>query len=254
MAIRADQAQTDPVAALLKRVDRLEAQLRELRAARRLESASVGAGGVITVRDGGSIRLLDQSGGTVGLLGDLSPYGPGLKGVLLYRPGSGAPAIAVHGTGESGDLGFVGVYDRAGNLLLSDNTSGPGLATPWIPLQGVPTTWHASPQQSTTSPTFVALWTVTGIRQHPNVQAHLLVSSDVGVTGEIQVRDPVSDTVIAGPLAIADGATTHVTLTGPLPGGVAHMAQFRADVEMRVASGAGSVGSSLIYAVGVQSP
>lgn len=258
---------------VMRRLADLERKVRELEAGRRLEAATIGRGG-LTIRDTGGVTIRDGGGVTVRDGGDLNVEGGELRvrdtngaerlyfGPLnysgaapgvgwLFRRHSGGIAFSLEGSNR--DNQFVAIRDEAGSIVVSDDAAaGQGLATPYIPLQAVPTSWHASRQQTTTSGTFTPLWTVTGARQHPRLRVYLMVQCDAGVSAEIRVHDPSTSTVIAGPTTTAAGAFTYVTLTGALPAG-AHLAQIKLDVEMRVASGAGTVGTSLIYALGVQS-
>lgn len=233
-------AQTNQPANLLDRIVRLERELAEVR-------KRAGLGNAVSR---GSFRFVDTAGNLRIYFGPVA-YGPNVTMGWIMRRATGGTVFELGGGSDTSQ--FWALRDEDGNILVGDDAAtGQGLARPYIPLQAVPTSWHVTRQQSTTNTGFTPLWTVSGLRQHPRLQVHLMVQCDVGVSAEIRVNDPTTSTVIAGPLSLAAGAFTYVTLVGALPAG-AYMAQFKVDVEMRVAGGAGTVGSSLIYALGVQS-
>lgn len=225
----------------LARIKELERQVAELRAGQSLSHA---------VLSKGSFEVRTDTGQTILKVGQFQYANQTVYGMALFRNDG---STQFWGWDNPGGGGFWSFWDEAGNIIVSNDTvSGQGLATPYIPLPGVPTAWHASRQQSTAATTFTALWTVAGRKQHPRLDVYLMVQCDAGVAGEVQLRDPGSGTIIDGPKPLAAGAFTYISLTGPVAG--AHATTIlKVDVEMRVTAGAGSVGCSLIYAQGVQS-
>lgn len=130
---------------VMRRLGELERRLAEATAGRRLENASVGAGGIrlksgggITVEDGGDVRinggLLEvaaENGATIMRIGPDSQGRPVFQlfsdqGVLIFRTfylSSGPLTWALH--------------DLTGRLVLSaDGETGQGLAEPWVPVVG----------------------------------------------------------------------------------------------------------------------
>ena len=240
---------------LVRRVTDLERQVRELQAGRRLEAATIGAGGLrvaggtITIEDG-SLTVRHANGTELLHLGPGTVSGEPVRFMRIRRP-DGSTVFFTYGS-DDGDA-FWALYDKSENIIVSDDgQSEQGLARPWLPLQAVPTSWHSARQQSTTSGTFTPLWTISSPRQHPRLRVQLMVQFDGGVAAEVQVRDPASGTVIAGPTALSAGAFQYLTMTGTLPS-AAYLSLLKLDVEMRVSAGAGTVGCSLIYAQGIQS-
>lgn len=234
---------------LVRRVTDLERQVRELQAGRRLEAATIGSGG-ITVK-GGTLRALYPDGGEAFLAGlHHLASGTPVRGIVVRRPGNVLSFWSFareDGTGNS----FWALFDRAGNIVVSDDAeSGEGLARPWLPYVGRPSSDYVTPL-STTSGTFTPLWTYAGVRQHPRTTARLLVQTDAGTTAEVQLRDTNNNTVVAGPEAVGASANTYVDLTGALTGPFSGF--IKVDVEARRVSGTGSVRVVLVYAVGRQS-
>lgn len=214
MSIRSDQAGTDPVAALVERVRRLESQLRELRASRRLESASI---------RGGTFTVLDTDGRTIARFGDL---GNGYRGVYLY--------------------------DRASNYVFSDDVfAGAGLARPYVPLTvgGLD-----APPATTTSGTMVDLAAGSCIVQHAGLYLHLLVRASDGTTageaqltvGGVQVGSTLtipagaSTEAVIGPAAVGTAGGTYGSIQ-------------RVAVQARRTAGAGTIGVRVLSLLGVDS-
>lgn len=248
---------------LVRQIKDLQREMRELQAGRRLEAATIGRGG-LTIR-GGTVAITDDgrltadyANGVPALnlgahtLGDGTP----VHGMLITRPG-GEIAFWAYGT-DSGGSAFWALYDLTGNIIMSDDAvSGQGLATPYIPLGTYPTRMlltFAADGEQTTSATFVPLWTVHGHKQHPRLRVAAYVFTDVaGTSAEIQLRDTVPGTIIAGPTTVSATATpTLYELTGTLAG--THLQLVKAEVEVRRTAGTGTVWVQLAYAEGIQSP
>src|SRR5689334_6620819 len=108
---------------IYRRLADMERELRELRAERKAERTTI---------SGGTLKVVDTDGGLLAALGDL---GSGYRGTVINRAG-GSTAFAIYGTGSGSLSGFVGLYDRSGNYIVTDDAaSSRGLARPYIPLQ-----------------------------------------------------------------------------------------------------------------------
>ncbi len=173
----------------------LKKQVRELRAARRLENAAVGAGGLRVVNGGrlamdtpGKVRMVD-----IGKIGDAS-----------YNHGDGSPQQAVQLRRDDGSLfmacfsyppsGFEtqawSFYDRSGNVILAEHTnSGQGLARPYLPVNLGPAyegSWDYWPRTSGTTTT--RLWQGRFYKQLPRIVLVMQASMDTsGATGVIEM-------------------------------------------------------------------
>ncbi|HEX5542461.1 MAG TPA: hypothetical protein VFX60_13020 [Micromonospora sp.] len=248
MVSRAEQAETDALAALVRDVQRLKRELRELRAARRLESATIGQGG-ITIKDGGSLRIVDEDGNVIARFGDLSEFGDGMKGVILQRAG-GEQAFSFYGTGV-GDEGFVGIYDRSGNYIVTDDAhSRRGLARPYIPLH---VGEIVQPVATTTSGSFTDVLTGANVIQHPVLYAHLLVQAgDASTAG--QVRLALDGAAIGPTLTVSAGSYTFASIgpfAVPSPGPYAALRTL--SVQARRSAGASTIGVRVMSLLGLES-
>ncbi|SCL31909.1 hypothetical protein GA0070616_4355 [Micromonospora nigra] len=232
---------------IMRRLRELEKQVEQLNAARRLESASIGRGGLV-IKDGGALRVVDEDGRSIAWFGLNADTGQ--RGVVLRRAG-GALAFAAYGTGEGGDTGFVALYDLAGQYIVTDDVaSGRGLARPYIP---VPMGEVAVPTATTTSSTFVdlasGLWPV----QHPALHAYLLVRADDGsTTGEVRLT--LDGVQVGDVLSVTAGQYTYATI-GPAPTpGIYPFGSLRTlAMQARRTAGSGSIGVRVLTVVGVES-
>lgn len=246
---RAEQIEPDALRRLYDRIDHLEREVRELRAARRLESAAIGAGG-LTIRDGGGIHVVDAEGRTVAMIGDLSSIGDGWRGVWVNRPG-GHPALRVYGTGVGSDYGFVGIYDVSGNYIVTDDAaSGRGLARPYIPIQMGEV---AVPSQTTTSSSFTELYRGANVLQHPALYVYLLVrASDSSTTGEVRLA---IDGAPVGPVLPVTAGSYAFAGLGPVavPGHGVHEQLHQVAIQARRTGGSGTIGVRVLSAIGLES-
>ncbi|GAA0627382.1 hypothetical protein HPO96_37015 [Kribbella sandramycini] len=147
---------------VMRRLQDLEREVRELRAARRLEASTIGRGG-ITIK-GGAIILQDTDGREIARMGireDIPPEPDGdpQPGFILRRnDGSLAFALDDPNPSEAGYRQLLKMQDAQGNVIFSeDYISGWGLATPThsYPLYSVQdaATWPA-----TVNGSFETLW------------------------------------------------------------------------------------------------
>ncbi len=137
---------------IMRRLAMLEDEVRQLRAARRLESATIGDGGLrikggtitvqndgsIVVEDGGDIimqgngRLLMTSPDDVDLV-DIGPDATGRQAFYLRRH-NGALLMWTSQHANTG-RDFWALSDNANNTIVADDAeSGVGLARPWLPV------------------------------------------------------------------------------------------------------------------------
>ncbi|NBE80302.1 hypothetical protein [Micromonospora rubida] len=190
MVSRADQIETDPLRALYARLNALEAEVRELRAGRRLEAATVGAGGLavtgggtVQVTAGGQVIVYDEQGNGMIRLGQV-PFGDGST-----KPG----LVAFRSTAEGGTVamtlfdGVWAVWDRQSNMVMStDEVSGQGIARPWLPVTWAGIDYTQWP--GTTNAAFAAIVETLLPRQQPRIYLRIRHTTDAsGTTGELRV-------------------------------------------------------------------
>ncbi|MDG4792429.1 hypothetical protein [Micromonospora sp. WMMD1082] len=228
---------------LARRVRDLEQMVRQLASARRLEAASIGRGGITVT--GGAITTQDTDGAVLSRQGQL---GEGWRGTWIGRAGGGV-AFLVGGQGS--DDGFVALYDRTGQYIVSDDAASErGLARPYIPIQTGEVT---VPTATTTSGTFTDLAAGTMPVQHPVLMAHILARASDGTTAG-EIRMTVDGEPVGEPGTLAAGGYTHMIL-GPavLPGIYAYAALAAISIQARRTAGSGTIGARVMSILGLES-
>lgn len=156
-------------------------------------------------------------------------------------------------TRVSDGYGFSGIFDKEGNVVLSDDgTAEKGLARPWLEHTFVNTTELTSPPAAriASGTTDVAVVTLVSPIQHPKMHYNVYVQISVGgSTAEVKFKN------------LLNGETMHSFTTGSSG---FHSGDFtlgdyifgndhQIDVTIRRASGSGNVGLTLISLAGRQS-
>ncbi|WP_018686542.1 hypothetical protein [Actinokineospora enzanensis] len=238
---------------LAHRITALERQVDELSRGT-LSNAVISSGG-IEVRDLGGIKLIDQDGQVVFLVG-------GLGGGMARPDGTPQPITAVSddrgrwritvlddNPNSKGYRQYVAIWDYSGNIIVGDDVdSGAGLARPYIPhnvARARYTDWAA-----TTSGDWEALETATFNRQHPCLDAHVRCTSDNPDTrGEVRIRDEASGVVLAS--APVGYVIDYRFWRQAMPGVFGE--HHNVHLEARRTSGTGAIRATYAYAAGVQS-
>lgn len=213
----------------------------------RLGNSSIDSGG-LSVRSGNFSYVDPSSGQMLVRFGDVGA--PLLRG-WIFRRLNGFPAFYINGT-PGGDQ-FWTLVDMQGNFVMSDDIgSGQGIATPYIPLFGISLPRLTNPEATTSTTAFVGMYRIHGVKQQPKISTDFVATTPNGVTAEVQIVDlNRGSTVIAGPLSIsANTPMTYFQMTGAIQGG--HLSGIILEVQMRVASGVGTVGMSYVDAFGRQ--
>jgi hypothetical protein len=148
--------------------------------------------------------------------------------------------------------GFTGVWDKSGNIVLSDDAvSGQGLGRPYIPYTfGVTaelTTPPANRQNSTTSD--LAIYSTIAPIQHPKMSfwAYVYIQTG-GSTAEVKVKD-----ITTGATLYTSGGVGGGWLNANFPISYSFGEQHQLDITIRRASGSNNVGLTLGEVFGVQS-
>jgi hypothetical protein len=188
---------------------------------------------------GDGLTILDANGNMIGKLGAFANG----TGVALYR-NDGSLAFDVF-------AGFVGIYDRAGNYIVTDDTtSGQGTARPYIPFGAFAD--NSAPTQTTQSATFSTVSTLIGYKQHPKITAQILCRSDTaGTTGEARLIDQNGAQV--GPTITIPSAdfSYHTIPASPLAG--SYLAGISLNLQIRRTAGTGNISARGVSAWGVES-
>lgn len=177
---------------IMRELEALRGEVREMRAARRLEAATIGGGG-ITIQ-GGAIVLKDADGNEIGRLGvreDLLP-GPGGKpqsGFILRRSdGSVAFTVDDPDGGATGLKQFVAMSDPKGHVIMSnDANSGFGLAAPNV-TGGV---FYSTNPETMPGHNGTGLWQVMTAEvpvYHPRYNVSVGVSCPSSGSGSVDLR------------------------------------------------------------------
>ncbi|MDF6043261.1 hypothetical protein LRD69_14100 [Streptomyces sp. JH14] len=242
---------------LARRLAALEREVRELRAARRLENASVGAGGVRVV-DGGRFAMDTPAKKHMVDIGAITNddynHGDGTRqqGIFLRRE-DGSPMLSCFSYPPFGSEAQAWkFYDNSGSVVLAeDANSGAGLARPYLPVALAPAyggAWDYWPRTSAT--TMTELWGGRIYKQQPRIVVVVRASMDTsGATGSIGLK--ISD--VSQPSQSVGFAVGYYTLGPYSLANFEHMQQVDITVEAKRDSGTGTIRASLFSAYTIQS-
>jgi hypothetical protein len=220
---------------LEQRIAALEQQIREINR-KTLYSAKI-SGGDLTVQDGAEFSVLHELGGWLLHVG----IGASGKYFLTIRRDDGTVALEIGTTGEGKQ--FVGVWDRAGHLVLSDDAaSGQGLSRPWLNVPMLNTTAASLP--TTTSAAWFTVASSGWIqKQQPFIEAQALLLSNGGGVG--QARYAINGNQVGNVMPIASGAFGWTSLqTLAIPGDFA--GYVRLELQLQLTNATGNVAGGII--------
>lgn len=211
----------------------LRRRVDELAAARRAEATSISSGGWSVFAGGVEVLRIGDLGNAF-----VSPDGVRQLGLVLRRTDGTTALSILDGTPSDPFNQSLCVWDRSGNVVLSDDTeSGEGIARPWIPLdvhrENVGT-WD-----TTSSGTFGTLQRALGYKQHPMLHVYTQVTTDPGTAGEVQAL--CNGTQIGATLAVPAGGAGQLDVVEAVPAGVAFGDLLDVEIQARRTSGAGQV-------------
>lgn len=231
------------------RIDDLQRQINELRKNVGVGSAVLSRGDVTITN--GDLNVLDVNGNRIVQAGPFASLRNGNQVSGLWAGRHDGTTAWESWTDAFGN-GFVGIYDHAGNVIVSDDQlSGTGLARPWLPYQAWPSSYYISPPVTTTSATFVNMWSVAGLVQHPVFQIDMqVIMSDASTTGQLQVVDNTGGAIIEPPFTIGPGVSNSAFVFDNHPH--AYNSIFRYDVQIKRVTGVGTIGLLVRYAQGRQ--
>lgn len=234
---------------LVRRIVDLERQVRELQAGRRLEAASIGAGG-LTVKNGGQIVVQDPADGK-GII---------QLGRVLFADGSTKPGMVVFRTNADGGRvalslfdGVPAIWDRSSQVVATDEASGQGLARPYLPAAHFGISFNAelfSQIPGTVSASFTGVLETRTPATHPRLKLQAFVGGDTGGTtaeGRITVN---------GTSVITSGGDGWINGTVAVPGWadtVGFLEEIDIRLEVRRTAGTGRALGQVYACYGVQS-
>jgi hypothetical protein len=234
-----------------RRLKALEREVRELRAARRLENAAIGSGG-LRITAGGRFAMETPAGRRMVDIGSIEnsdfDHGDGsTQQAMWFRREDGSLFFACYAypPGGSGETQAWTFYDRTGTAVLAEDTaSGSGLARPWLPLNPpVPTDSTTWPRG--TAANFAAIASSWNTLWQPQMRVFGLTAAVGAATGEVRLAidgNPWGPTVSAG---------AAIDYTGPVPD-TAIGSLFKLDVQARRVTGTGSIACQITLVHGRQ--
>lgn len=254
MAGRYETQQPD----LARMVADLQKRVANLESGNRAGATSIDKG-ELTISSGGSLvvkRPID--GAVVARIGDLPDID--LWGIAAYNPNPDFPvsnpqfsagASAPDGLTPEGSFD---VLDHQGDFVFTLGFPF-GLGRPMSSYNFVATSTIATPSLTTTSGTFVGLWSAYGYTMHPSIFITYVIQNDVGTTSEVRLRDAFNSNPTTGAQSWGSGAFSFGTLfythqSPSTPGEPFAGMIFQTDLEARRVSGAGNVRLQIIAATG----
>jgi hypothetical protein len=204
---------------------------------------------VATAVDSGNWKFIADNGIVLANFGD---QGPGLGRGWLFRRGNGAPALGVGGnpTGRQ----FWRLTDNNNvDIITDDSFSGSGIARPYIPIAFTNLSTFGAGAHTTTSTTFDSAYSLYGYKQQPQLEIEYFINVPSGVTAEVVItRTDAIPVVVVGPNVHVGPVSAITFIQGAIDGD--HLSHLNHDIQMRVASGTGTIGMTVVAAYGKQSP
>lgn len=142
--------------------------------------------------------------------------------------------------------------DAGSGTSLVGNAASFGLERPYLDWRVFRTADETTPPESTTSGTFVNLFTASAEPQHPKIRVRFKCVAGAATTGEVRLVDRATGQVIAGPTVIGSGATVIANLEGSLVGPTLSGAgaPMLVDVQARRTGGANTIALHVYHAIG----
>lgn len=215
MPLRSDMLPGGP-ADLIRMYKELQREFREFRAARRLEAATIGSGG-LTITSGGYIKVIAADGTTRLWLGGAGGAPQG----LLIR-------------------------DSHGNVLISEDTVTGGFGRPYSDIPMYPA--RSGDMLQTTSAAYEVLWRGIVDTRNPRLAVSGWALAAAATTGNVRVK--ANGTVIGSAVAVTTTLTQWTV--GPLLHNVAIGTDMTVEVEAQMTGGTGPVRIGVHHARGEQ--
>ncbi|MGW3322511.1 hypothetical protein [Streptomyces virginiae] len=184
---------------LLDRIRELERKVREISGRTQIRPAlDEITHGHVRIGEGGTLDVYAPNGVNLFGVGDFGPEfahpdGSPQQGVVMSREdGSVAFSIWADRSGGLGGAGSqaVSLWDRAGNIVLSDETTtGWGMGTPYLPLP----LHRLTGSDVITASEFVNIWFTTTPAQQPVAQILLETAAGGGSIAEVRVQYRTAD-------------------------------------------------------------
>lgn len=228
-------------------IDELHRRIAALETARPLESAVIGKGG-ISIKDGGSITVLDQTNAAVvfyvGRLGFVSPPAGGAVDqmtVSLARADGGA-ALQLADLNATPGHAFrqaLQWFDRSGNTVMADDTagSGIGLARPHLNVGSL-----ANMDLNTWPKTSAGAWTTISQcfveRQNPQLTWAIYLYAAAATTA--QFRFMLNGSQIGTTQTVSNNTFALWNDTRPIDSSIAYGTAPLLELQAQITAGAGA--------------
>ena|SRR5688572_10852155 len=227
---------------LVRQIAELERRVRALEMGPQLGTSSVNRGAVKAVQPDGTVVF---EAGAVDI-GIVDAWGTSTR--------RANDTLASYVFSKHDGTGFWAFLDKTGNIIASeDGASGQGLATPWLALPGwmAHTTTAPSGFEVTTSGTFVGLYNVAYLKQHPKIHFQVVTrSSDGSTTGEVRLQNLTFNETIGNVITVTAGQYVGHTITGVISGD--HLDPMELEIQARRTAGAGTIGARPLGTYGRQ--
>lgn len=219
---------------------------------RRLKDLEKGTGIGSTTIDSGSLTVTDGSIsiGTIPSMyfGSVLIDGSYFSTAWIFRRADTSMVLTLDGT--TAGTQFLSHLDRAQNIVVADDgPGGTGLARPHLNINFVEHS-NTVPTVTTTSATFVPLFTGHYQKQHPRINVDVLARSSAGgTTGEVQLYDTNTGLMLGSPAAVTSSFYGVLTL-GPFDVDGDYLEMIEIEVQARRTAGAGTIGVRVMCAYG----
>lgn len=219
-----------------------------------LRNATISGGAGLSVRDGGALRLVTADGVEAFYVGPVWPDLPdgSPQPGLIVRRNDGTIALHLYDPipGALDYNQFLAWRDRAGNVVLSDDTdSGQGHARPWLDHAFYLSRSSDFPTTAVTA--FETIWRAKLSKQQPRLYVECWgVSDTAGAVGEVQVM--VNGARLGAVEQTASGVVRFFTF-GPDVVAGAFGNTLNVEVQARRASGTGTIRVGAAWVQGRQS-
>lgn len=213
--------------------------------------------GTVRIYGSGGLRLVAPDGtehfAAYGASGGMSTPSGDPQPVIVIRRDDNTIAFAMWDPQPlvDGYKQFFAFYDRAGNIVLGDDTTtGTGLARPYLPYAFTVANQFVT---LTSTAAFADAITISGFAQNPRVQVALSCFAPAAGTAEVRIIHTPSGQVMAGPTVIAAGGSAAPFYIFDKPAAVGIQEYYNLSVQTRRPSGAGDVSVKVFAVYGGQS-
>jgi hypothetical protein len=201
----------------------------------------------LIINAGAFLKSLYSNGNDAFYIGEYD-YDGTVEGIYMNRP-NGAPVMKVWADGAVD--GFWSFFDKQGNLVMADDDiAGEGLALPLFPYNWVRTSTLTTPVDTNSTTTYVPHYTVWDNAQNPQFSMRLYVQCTGTAKAKIRLHDTFFGAYFYESPELDTGFQVLDCPHNIFSAGI----EFIYDIEVKVSSGTGSVGITVMNLQGFPSP